>query len=128
MDTFNLKNKATSNIKFEQIANSLGLDGTLCMRDGDFLNHAGSEGHLRLRNVRLAKDEFSSNSAIVSLHAKRGTHWVCFVEKYYFESYGCAPPKHILKNIKVRHGKSISVEYQFQENNKFCDRYSLYVF
>ena len=51
-----LKNKATSNIKFYQFLSSLSLnDIGIYSRDGPF----------------------SSDIGIVNLHPSKGTHWVC---------------------------------------------------
>ena len=68
----NLKNKAISNIKIQQVLNSIGLNNVgIYLRDGPF----------------------SSDIGIVNLHPLKGTHWVCYINENYFDSYGCAPPK-----------------------------------
>ena len=55
---FNLKNKATSIIKIQQVLSSLSLnDVGIYLRDGPF----------------------SSDIGIVSLHPSKGTHWVCYL-------------------------------------------------
>ena len=41
----------------------------------------------------MRDDNFQTNSAIVNLYPSEGTQWVGYVDKYYFDSYGCAPPK-----------------------------------
>ena len=52
---FNLKNKATSNIKIQNILSSLSLnDVGIYLRDGPFKSDIG----------------------IVNLHPSKGTHWV----------------------------------------------------
>ena len=53
----NLRNKATSNIKIQQVFSSLSLNdvGTY-LRDGSFKSDIG----------------------IVNLHPSKGTHWVCY--------------------------------------------------
>ena len=53
---FNLKNKATSNIKIQKILTSIGLDNV---------------------NIYLRDGPFSSVIGIVNLHPSKGTHWVC---------------------------------------------------
>ena len=58
----NLKNKATSNIKTEQVLSSLSLnDVRISLRDGRFLNDIGK----------------------VNLHPSKGTLWVCYINENY---------------------------------------------
>ena len=53
----NLKNKATSNIKIQQVLDSIGLDNVgIYLRDGPF----------------------SGDIGIVNLHPSKETHWVLF--------------------------------------------------
>ena len=90
MKTFNdfvqkhkLRNKATSRIKTYQILSSLSLkDIGFDLRDGSF----------------------SSDIGIVNLHPSKGTHWVCYTNESYFDSYGSAPPNKFSKFIIKRNG------------------------
>ena len=67
-----MKNKATSNIKTQQVLSFIGLDNVgIFLRDGPF----------------------SSDVGIINLHPTKGTHWVSCINENYFDSYGCAPPK-----------------------------------
>ena len=75
---FNLKNKTTSNIKVQKVLTSIGLDNV---------------------NVYLRDGPFSSDIGIVNLHPSKGTHWVCYINEIYFDSYGCALPKKLSKFI-----------------------------
>ena len=91
---FNLKNKATSNLKLQQVLGSIGLyDVGIYLRDGDF----------------------KFNIGIVHLHSSRGSHWVCYINENYFDSYGCAPPKKLSKFIIKRNGHCLYSEYQIQK-------------
>ena len=55
---YNLKNKATSNIKIQQVLVSIGLyEVGIYLRDGSF----------------------SSDIGIVNLHPSKGTHWVIYI-------------------------------------------------
>ena len=102
---YNLKNKATSNIKIQQVLNSIGLNNVgIYSRDGAFLSDIG----------------------IVNLHPSKRTHWVCYIKHCYFDSYGCPPPKKLLIYLKNKHKKCIYSEYQIQKNDSFCASYSLY--
>ena len=42
---------------------------------------------------------FTTIGGIVNLHSTKGTHWVMFSDKFYFDSYGCPPTTNILNNI-----------------------------
>ena len=103
---YKLKNKATSNIKMQQVLSSLGLsDVGIYLRDGPF----------------------ESDIGIVNLHPSKGTHWVCYINENYFDSYGCFPPKKISKFIIKRNGYCFYSEYQIQKNDSFCASYCLYI-
>ena len=76
-----LKNRATSNIKIQQLHNSIGF------------NNVG---------IYLTDGPFSSDIGIVILHSSKGTHWITFMNENYFDSYGCVPPKKLSKFITKR--------------------------
>ena len=102
----NLKNKATSNIKNQQVLSSLSLNVVeIYLRDGPFQSDIG----------------------IVNLHPSRGTHWVRYINENYFDSYGCVPPKKLSKYIIKRNGYCLYSEYQIQKNDSFCASYCLYI-
>ena len=95
----NLKNKATSNLKIQKLLSSLGLsDVGIYLRDGPF----------------------KTDAAILNLHPFRGSHWVCYINENYFDSYGCAPPKKLSKFIIKRNGHRLYSEYQIQKNDSFA--------
>ena len=103
---YKLKNKATSNIKIQQILSSLYLnDVAIYLRDGPF----------------------SSDIGIVNLHPSKGTYWVCYINENYFDSYGCVPPKKLSKFIIKRNGYCLYSEYQIQKNDSYCASYCLYI-
>ena len=103
---YKLKHKATSNIKIQQVLSSLGLnDVGIYLRDG----------------------VFKSDISVVNLHPSKGTHWVSYLNENYFDSYGCAPPKQLSKNIIKRNGYCLYSEYQIQKNDSFCSSYCLYI-
>ena len=102
---FNLKNKATSNIKIQNILSSLSL------------NDVG---------IYLRDAPFKSDIGIVNLHPSKGTHWVCYINENYFDSYGCVCPKKLSKFIMKRNGYCLYSEYQIQKNDSFCASYCLY--
>ena len=57
---YKLKNKATSNIKIQQVLDSSRLNNIgIFLRDGPFLSDIG----------------------IDNLHPAKGTHWVCYIKK-----------------------------------------------
>ena len=101
-----LKNKATSNIKIEQILASIGLDNV---------------------GIYLRVGPVSSDIGIVILHPSGGTHWVCYINDNYFDTYGCVCPKKLSKFIIKRNGYCLFSEYQIQKNDSFCASYCLYI-
>ena len=72
---YNLRNKATSNIKIQNVLTSIGLDNV---------------------NIYLRVGPFSSDIGIVNLHPSKGTHWVSYSNENYFVSYGCAQRKKLI--------------------------------
>ena len=56
----NLKNKATSNIKMQQVLNSIGLNNV---------------------NIYLRDGPFSSDIGIVNLRPTQGSHWVSYINE-----------------------------------------------
>ena len=103
---YNLKNKATSNIKIQKVLTSIGLDNV---------------------NIYLRDGPFSSYIGIVYLDPSKGTHWVCYINENYFDSYGCVCPKKLSKFIIKRNGYCLYSEYQIQKNDSFCASYCLYI-
>ena len=106
----NLKNKATSNIKIQQVLNSIGLNNVgIYLRDGPF--------------------EF--DIGIVNLHPSKGSHWVFYINENYFDSYGCSPPNKLCKYIIKRNGYCLFSEYKIQgltnKPDSYCGSYCLYV-
>ena len=101
-----LENKATSNIKFQKVLTSIGLD---------------------IVNIYLRDESFSSDIGIVYLHPSVGTHWVVYIDEIYFDSYGCVPPKKLSKFIIKRKRYCLYSEYQVQKNDSFCASYCLYI-
>ena len=103
---YNLRNKATSNIKIQQVLSSQSLnDVGISLRDGPF----------------------SSDIGIVNLHPSKGIHWVCYINENYFDSYGCVCPKKLSKVIIKRNGYCLYSEYQIQKNDSYCASYCLYI-
>ena len=102
----NLRNKATSNIKIQQVLNSIGLNNIeIYLRDGPFASDIG----------------------IVNLHPSKGTHWVTYINENYFDSYGCVSPEKLSKFIIKRNGYCLYSEYQIQKNDSYCASYCLYI-
>ena len=100
----NLRNKATSNIKIQQVLIGLNNIGNY-LRDGPF----------------------SSDIGIVNLHRSKGTQWVTYINENYFDSYGCVSPKKLSKFIIKRNGYCLYSEYRIQKNDSLCASYCLYI-
>ena len=101
-----LKNKATSNIKIQQVLSFLSLNEVeIYLRDGPF----------------------ESDIGIVNLHPSKGTHWVVYINENYFDSYGIVCPKKLAKFIIKRNGYCLYSEYQIRKNDSYCASYCLYI-
>ena len=88
---YSLKNKTTSNMKNQNILSSLTLsDVRVYLREGPFESDIGS----------------------VNLHAWEGTHWVAYINQYYFDFYGCSPPQKLSTFIRKRNGLWLYSEYK----------------
>ena len=106
----NLKNKATSNIKIQQVLSSLSkIDVGTYLRDGSFDPDVG----------------------IVNLHPSKGTQWLVYISENYFDSYGCAPPQKLYKFIIIRKVFCLYSEYKIQDltskRDSYCASYCLYI-
>ena len=102
VEKYELKNEATSNIKIKEILKLMNI--TEC-------------------GIYMRKDKFTTPSGIVSLHPTKGTHWVMFVNEFYFDSDGCPPPLNIMSFIN----NGFNSENQIQKNDCYCAAYCLYV-
>ena len=103
---YNLRNKATSNIKMQQVLSFLSL------------NEVG---------IYLGDGPFESDIGIVNLHPLKGTHLVVYINENYFDSYGVVCPKKLSKFIIKRNGFCLYSEYQIQKNDSYCASYCLYI-
>ena len=90
---YNVTNKATSNIKKEQVLSFLSL------------NDVG---------IYLRDRPFKTDRGIVSLHPSKGTHWFCYVNENYFKRYDCDPPQKPTKFIIKRDKQYFYSEYKIQ--------------
>ena len=73
------ENKATSNIKIQPVLSSIGL------------NNVGG--------IYLRDESLSSDIGSVNLNPSKSTHWVCYINENYFDSFGCVCPKKFSKFI-----------------------------
>ena len=104
---YNLKIRATSNLKGYEVFKKIGLD--------------------KILRFYLSDSIFSTNFGKFNLHPNRGTPWVCYIKDCYFDIYGFTPPKKFLKSLKNTYGKCISSEYQIQKNGSLCGSLCLYI-
>ena len=106
-----LKNKATSNIKMYEVLKNIGLNTKV--------------------GIYLRDGPFSSDIGIVNLHPSKGTHWVCYINENYFDSYGVVCPKKLSKFIIKRNGYCLYSEYKIQgltsKQDSYCASYCLYI-
>ena len=108
---YNMKNKATSDIKIYQVLTSIGLDNV---------------------DINLGDGSFSSYKGIFNLHLYRGSHWVLYIHECYFDSNSCAPSHKLFKFIIKRNGHCLYSEYKIQglrnKRDSFCASYCFYIF
>ena len=62
--------------------------------------------------IYLRDGPFSSDMGIVNLHPSEGTHWVCYINERYFDSYCCTPPQKLSNFIIKRYGHCLDSEYK----------------
>ena len=101
----NIKNKATSNIKIQQVLGSFGWDKV---------------------GIYLRDRPFSSDLGIVTLQPSKGTHWVRYANENFFDSYGCVCPKILSEFNMKRNRYCLYSEYEIQKNESFCASFCLY--
>ena len=106
IEKYNLKNKATSNIKNQQVLSSLSL------------NDVG---------IYLRDERFESDIGIIKLHPSKATQWVCYINENYFDSCGVLCPRKLAKFIIKRNGYCLYSEYQIHKNDTFCASYCLFI-
>ena len=106
VEKLNLKNKASSSMKFKKALNNLGLNTNSNVR--------GSEG--------------TSKEETLYLHPTKGTHWVLYVNIYYFHSYGLPTTKSLSDFIIKGIGISFYSEYKLQIRDTCCFSYCLKLF
>ena len=74
---------------------------------------------------------FETDIGIVILHPSKGTHWVCYINENYFDSYGCVPPKKLSKFIIKRNSHCLYSEYKLQrltsKRDSYCASYCLHI-
>ena len=107
----NLKNKATRNLNLYEVLKKIGLDSKV--------------------GIYLRDGSFSSEIGIVNLHLSKKSHWVCYINENYYDSYGCVPPPKLSKFIIKRYGHCLYSEYKIQgltsKRGSYCASYCLYI-
>ena len=105
-----MENKAISNTKLQQVLLSIGLD---------------------IVGIYLRDDPFSTDIGLVKLHPTKGTHWVCYINENYFDSYSCVFPNNFHGFIIKRNGHCLVSEYKIQgltsKRGSSCASYRIYI-
>ena len=106
-----LKNKATSKLNLYGVLKEIGLDIKV--------------------GIYLRDGSFSADVRIVILHPTKRTHWVCYINENYIDSYGCSPPNKLSKFSIKRNGHCLYSEYKIQgltrKRDSYCASYCLYI-
>ena len=81
--------------------------------------------------IYLRDGPFESDIGIVNLHPTKGTHWVCYINENYFDSYVCVCPKKLSKFTIKRYGYCLYSEYKIQgltsKRNSYWSSHCLFV-
>ena len=85
-------------MKIYQVLSSIGLDDV---------------------GIYLRNGPFASDKGMVNLHSFKGTHWVCFINENFFDSYGYSPPNKLSKIIIKRNGYCLYFENHIQRKDSF---------
>ena len=105
-----LKNEAKSNEEVNRVLSSLGLSDV---------------------GIYFRDRPFKSNVGIVNLHPSKETHWVCYINENYFDSYRCSPPQKLYKFIIKRNKHCLYSEYKIQglpnKRDFYCASYCFYI-
>ena len=91
----NLKNRAMSNIKIYKVLKNIGLDSKM--------------------RIYLRDGKYPTNYGIVNLHPSKGTHWVCDIKDFNFQSYGCPLPEKHPNLIKIDRKVVFILEITFKK-------------
>ena len=107
---YQLKKKATSDTKNQNNFSSRALnDLGICLKDGPL----------------------SIDVGIVNVHLTKGSHWVAYLNKNYFDSYGGSSPQKLSKFIIKRNGFYLYSEYEVQglihKRDAYCASCCLYL-
>ena len=97
-----LKNKATSSVKIYELLKKIGIDSKV--------------------GIYLRDGPFSTNIGVVNLHPTKRTHWVCYINENYFDSYGIVCSKKLSKFIIKQNGHCLYSKYQIQK--RICRSFS----
>ena len=90
---YNLKNKATTKIKIQQVLSSLSL------------NYVG---------IYMRDAPFKFEKGIVDLHPSKWKHWVAFLNENFNDRVGCWPTKKLFKFIIKRNRYCLYSQYKSQ--------------
>ena len=76
---YNLKDKATSNREKQQVLDDIGLDNV---------------------GIYLQDGPFSTNVGILILHPSKGTHWIAYVNEFFFMFMVVVVPRNYLSLLR----------------------------
>ena len=108
MKKYKLRNASTNNIKISEVINKLMIND---QQSFDF-------------DIYFKTDILTTKQGIINL-SKKGTHWVCYYNNFYFDSYGVKPPKNIEQQLKPLIYSTFKIQGS-ECNDKKCASYCLY--
>ena len=64
--------------------------------------------------------KYKTNIAIVNMNPSENTHWIGYINEYWFDSHGCPPPTLITNDNNKRTGKFVLSQETFQGKDGYC--------
>ena len=68
--------------------------------------------------ICLRNGSFPSDIGIVKFYPSKGTHWVCYINVNYSDSYGCVPPNKLYEIFRKTKGTFFIFRIQKTRSNK----------
>ena len=75
----------------------------------------------------MRDSNFTTEDGTLNLHPIEAAHCVPCKNEYFFDSYGCAPPKPLTDFIIETNGKCVFIEYKFHGRDRYCAVYCLHI-
>lgn len=102
---YNLKNASTNSSEITIIINEIGIQNF---------------------GIYLSDGALKTKQGLINFDNKKGTHWVCYYENNYFDSYGRKPDKRIIKQLREGWYSTYKIQSTTKKDS-YCASYCLYI-